>query len=267
MITFVYSVPQKLKGVNLPEYPVQIIPYSRTRIIEAEINCYPIRSKNNGGVVHASYLCHPFGKKFEQFENINVLRTYKVLCERIKFNYLIHGPSNLYEFSNFEKGMCVIREVFKDFSQKVLIEIPSFNSGMKMNVKDYITKIISEFPYETNNFEICIDTAHLFANGCDSTDIINICKEFNDIISTIHLNGNENEQFQNDRHIEIFSPNSKLKNIKQMIEYFKSTNKIMVAEIRRGTYNYNDWKTFADSYGLKIVDFSEKLIINGEKIK
>ena len=266
MISFVYSVPQKYKGVNLPDYPVQIIPYSRTRIIEAEIKCYPIRDKNNGGIVHASYLCHPFNKSFEHFENVNVLRTYKTLCERIKYNFLIHGPSNEKEFANFEKAMSIIRKLFRDFNQKVLIEVPSFNSSFRISMHDYLIRIVEEFPCDKNNFEICIDTAHLYANGCECEDIIKVCEEFSDVISTIHLNGNENAPWNNDKHIEIFSPNSKLKNIKEMMQYFKSKNFLMIAEVNRGTYGYSDWKAFADSYGIKIVDFSEKLIINNEKI-
>ena len=267
MLTFVYSVPNKFKGVNLPDYPVQIIPYSRTRIIEAEIKCYPIRDKNNGGIVHASYMCHPFGKKFEQFENTSMLRTYKTLCERIKYNFLIHGPSNLNEFETYSKGMCIIRDMFKDFPYKILIEVPAFNKAFQISMNDYLAAIIGEFPADRNNFEICIDTAHLFANGCSSDDIIEVCKNFEDVIHTIHLNGNENEQYCTDKHIEIFSPNSKLKNIKNMVQYFKDKNMLMIAELSRGTYGYNDWKTFADSYDIKIVEFSEKLMINNEKIR
>jgi len=265
MLTFCYSVPNKLKGVNLPEFPVQIIPYSRTRIIEQEINCYPIRSKNNGGIVHSTYLCRPFGKKLEQFDNINVLRTYKTLCERIKYNFLVHGPANDFEMSNLEKGFSILREVFKDFNQKVLIEIPSFNSGFKIPVPEYLEKILSEFP-EGSKFEICLDTAHMFANGCQTNDIIEICKRFEKYVSVIHLNGNEKEQFQSDVHVEIFNPESKMKNIKEMMQYFVSKKFLLVAEIRRGKYGYSDWKKFCDSYNLPIVDFSEKLIINGEKI-
>ena len=266
MISFVYSVPNKYKGVNLPEYPVQIIPYSRTRIITAEINCYPIRTKNNGGIVHSTYLCRPFGKKLEQFENINVLRTYKTLCERIKYNFLVHGPSNEYEMNNLSIGMSILRDIFKDFEQKVIIEIPSFNSGFRIDINEYIERIINEFSKDKNNFYICIDTAHMWSNGCDSTKIIETCKKFEKYITVIHLNGNEKEQYQTDLHVEIFNPDSKLKNIKEMIQYFVSKNLLMIAEIRRGTYGYNDWKTFADSYKCPIVDFSEKLIINGEKI-
>lgn len=162
--------------------------------------------------------------------------------------------------------MSIIRDVFKDFSQKVLIEVPAFNKAFKISMNDYLVELISEFPSDRNNYEIVIDTAHLFADGCECSDIIQICKDFDGVISTIHLNGNENDKFTTDKHIEIFSPNSKMKNIKEMIQYFKDTNKLMIAEVNRGTYGYNDWKTFCDSYGIKIVDFSEKLIINNEKI-
>lgn len=264
LLTFTYSVPEKFKGVNLPNYPVQIIPYSRTRINEREIICYPKLEKNIGGVVHVAYLCHPFGKKFEQFENINMLRTYRQLCERISYNFLCHGPSNMFEMDNLARGMSVIRDVFKGFSQKVIIEVPAFNSGMRMDIDEYIQKIVDEFPED--GFEICIDTAHLHANGCDSTKIIETCKKFSKYISTIHLNGNANEQFKTDLHTEIFNEKSKLKNIKEMMTFFKESGYLMIAEVRRAEFGYNDWKTFADSYGIEIVEFSEKLILKHEKV-
>ena len=265
MISFVYSVPEKIKGVVLPDYPVQIIPYSRTRINEAEIKCYPIRTVNNGGVVHVSYLCHPFGKRFEEFSNVNMLKTYKKLCERIKYNFLCHGPSNSFEMENIEKGMAVIREVFKDFTETVIIEIPSFNSGMKIPLDDYISKISKEFP-ETTKFGFCIDTAHMWANGCDTQEIIRLCKKYKNLITVIHLNGNEKEQFRSDVHVEIFNSKSKLTNIKDMMNFFKENKWLMIAEVTRAEFGYNDWKTFADSYEIPIVDFSPKLIIKHERI-
>lgn len=263
MISFVYSVPNKFKGVNLPNYPVQIIPYSRSRINEREIIAFPNIEKNIGSVVHATYLCKPFGMKFKEFVNVNMLRTYKELCEKIKFNFLFHGPQNEKEMKNFEMGMSIVRDVFKDFQQKILVEVPSFNSGFRMDVEQYLDKIVKEFD---DKFEICIDTAHLFANGCQSKDIIRICEKFSNLISTIHLNGNGNEQFRTDYHLEIFNPKSKLTDIDEMMKFFKSKGWLLIAEVTRAEYGYSDWKAFADKYELKIVEFSEKLIIKHEKV-
>ena len=263
MITFVYSVPKKLAGVKLPVYPVQIIPYSRSYINDTEIIGYPNISDNIGSVVHASYLCRPFGKKLTEFANIHQLESYCKLCSKISYNFLVHGPANADEMSRYEIGMAILREKFKDFKGKVLIETPSMNSQYKPSLDEYFSHIAREFD---EKFEICIDTAHMHANGWNVDDIIAVCEKYNDKISTIHLNGNSREPYHSDEHVAIFSPANNLKDVDKLMKYFAKKNYLMIAEITRPEYKYEDWAQFAKKYELKIVDFSEKLIISRERI-
>lgn len=264
ILTFNYSVPENKSGVNLPYYPVQIMPFSRSRMSRNSVIPYPNVEKYNQSVLHISYICKPFGKNLLEPANRELLNIYRQLATKIKFDLLIHGPSNLFELNNYEIGMNIIRTIFDGFEYKVIVEVPTFNSGTKIDMREYLDRLIKEFP--NDSFGICLDTAHLYANGCSTNDMIEIIQEYRDVILAIHLNGNENEQFKPDRHVEIFNPANKIPDVPKLMETLKTLDVPLIAEITRATYNYSDWKSFADRYEIPIVEFSEKLMINREKI-
>ena len=81
------------------------------------------------------------------------------------------------EMNNLSDGLIILSKIFNKVKDIILVlEIPSFKSGFKMDAYKYFEIIITNYfnKFVNNNVELCFDTAHLFANCVDSQDMIKL---------------------------------------------------------------------------------------------
>lgn len=267
-ITFNFSVAGSKSWIKDYKYPLQIMPQTTAILTNEIINSYPeIKDKEySNSVIHTSYITRPFGDlqsegKINSFRHN--IKQYIKLCHRIKYKYLlIHLPASQKEMNNFGNGMSELIEIFNNEPKlTLLLETPSFVSGFKMDMIDYIKDIIvNTFKlFKNKNVEICIDTAHLYANYYDSEDIIKLLsyeindKKIIDYVNVIHLNGNTNNKGKSDRHTPIFEENNKMTCVEKLMKYLSDKNKILITENTTNHTTYINWETFAKKYNLNIV--------------
>ena len=249
--------------------PLQIMPQTVKIPTNESINKYPkCTGEYRESVIHTSYITKPFnnlmeGSKYKTF--IYNIMQYIKLCKRLKYKrLLVHLPQTNKEMNNLSDGLIILSKIFNKVKDIILVlEIPSFKSGFKMDAYKYFEIIITNYfnKFVNNNVELCFDTAHLFANCVDSQDMIKLFeskinnKKLIDYCKIIHLNGNVNQMGKSDKHIQIFSPNNKMKDVDKLINYLKDKNKIFIAENTTSHANYKQWEEFANKYNIKIVDY------------
>ncbi len=269
IITFNFSVSGPKAWMKTYKHPLQIMPQTTKIPTDENIKAFPKigDEKYLNAVIHTSYITRPFGDiygdgKIRSFRyNIE---QYIKLCHHIKYKYLlIHLPASQKEMNNLGNGMNELINFFnKEPKLTLLLETPSFVSGFKMDMTKYITNIINNTfdKFINNNVEICIDTAHLYANYCDSSDIIKLLdtkindkKKIIDYVNVIHLNGNVNNKGKSDKHTPIFADNNKMTNIDELMKYLKDKNKILITENTTNHTTYEDWQKFAAEYKINIV--------------
>ena len=282
MLTFNISVGNH----KLPEgFPYQIIPNSRSYLYPKTISQYS--GGSNNVVIHVGYPIRPFSDSAMQPDSKipDQLRLYKQLAIKLNAGYiLIHLPTSLTELINFKAGLQLIATHIlsnKDFKWNgiVLLETPCFTQDLrkyliqKEGVKTYEESISTYFSYILPFVAVCksrvqiiLDTAHIFANGCDSLDkyvcTVNLCGKY--LARVIHLNGNVNAMYSSDEHIPFFDYTSKNKvfeafgedNYNKMIEDAFKRYDIIISENnfdKYEEYNYEAYKKWADEHKFSII--------------
>ena len=133
--------------------------------------------------------------------------------------------------------------------------------------KAYISKL--DIPYKdyvinyfeicvSNGFEICVDTAHMFANGLNVDDMIEVLEHFKSKYKFIHLNGNCRKQFTKDKHTipinedSISEPKNMIENMEKLMDYVSKLGLNCIMELKYSNYEY--YKSLANKFNFKIVD-------------
>ena len=274
ILTFNLSVADKDNVASVSE-PFQIMPATRTIISDKQIDAYH-NMTNTNIILHMNYITRVF--KAEAIESNSKerysLQQYVKLATKLGTkNILLHLPSSSSEMSNLGIGMKVMYDEIIRKNMILHLEIPSWTkeyirdlhintSASETNttalVTEYLTKvvkIIDSFPKDS--CFIVLDTAHLFANGCEANDMIAIVTKFRPYMRYLHLNGNVNYKFTSDSHVPMFSGKNKIKNFDQLCTVIASANLICIAEVTKEGAEWKDWETFANSFGFKLVKFNK----------
>ena len=256
-------------------YPMQIMPQQRKTITSTMLAQYPSIKEQRLACVHTSYVTRPFSEKMLSpgFQQLNILN-YLALANRIGFKYiLVHGPESMKEWSIMDGPLKIMHELEKKSggSSRVIIEMPAFKGTFIENLKSVM---ISDESYpKTENkditvqdyigyyfdriigygYDIVIDTAHMWSNGCSVDDMIALYKRFAKNMTITHLNGNKNRQFTSDAHCPIFLDKNRIDEVDKLMTYLSSTSLLLITENASDGVEYVQWKRFADKYKLKII--------------
>ena len=274
-LSFNYSVAGDKGWISSYRYPLQIMPQTTQYITDKLIDNFPVCTTLSDSVIHTSYITQPWRAmldetKFNKFKFL--MANYVKLCRRLQYKrLLIHLPSTLTELNNLAAGMNLLAKMFNQVEDVILVlEIPSFKSGFKCDVSKYLSNIVVNYfdKFKHNNVELCIDTAHVFANGVDCKEMVDLFEtsivyneqshKLIDFCGIIHLNGNMNPMYKSDIHCPIFDKQNKMTNIDILMTYLADKNKILIAENTKQHADYNEWERFAKQYGINIVPYHEQ---------
>lgn len=236
---------------------------------------YPVIKDKRVACVHTSYVTRAFGEKILSpgFQRINILN-YLALADRIGFQYvLVHGPESMKEWRILDAALQILRELEgkSNKNAKIIIEMPAFkgnfinelkelmatdDSYKKTSVKDITVLDYLTYYFEhitAYDFDIVLDTAHLYANGATVDDMIELYKHFAKNMKITHLNGNKNRQFTSDNHCPIFSDKNKIEGVDRLMTFLSTANLALITENASDGTEYIEWKRFADKFKIKIV--------------
>ena len=272
LLTFNYSVASDKSWLSVYRYSLQIMPQTTQYITDKNIENYPLceNIQISDSVIHTSYITQPWRclldeTRFNKFKSL--MKNYIKLTRRIKFKYLlIHLPSTAAELNNIGDCMNLLIKIFnqiKDIS--LLLEIPSFKGGFRYNVTEYLTNIIVNYfdKFVNKNVKLCIDTAHIYANGLDCRDMVSLFEisidknKLIDYCDIIHLNGNMAPMYKPDTHCPIFSKLNKMTDVDLLMNYLADKNKTLITENTTQHATYKEWQQFANKYNINIVPFDE----------
>ena len=200
------------------------------------------------------------------------LKQYRKLGDKLGTkNILIHSPFTVKEWENLKNGMQVISEEIATKGFIAHIEIPSWskdmqlfmNPDLKQDPKKYLSEYFDEIlKYESlfpnNSLRLVMDTAHLFANGCQTKeDFEFIFNKYKHYITYVHLNGNKNPVFKTDTHVPIFSSEDR---IRCWMDISRLCNKgfVCIAEITKIGSTWKKWEDYANEFGYKLVNKNEE---------
>jgi hypothetical protein len=185
--------------------------------------------------VHMNYTTKIFKPESERIDSFarQSIKSYLSFIKLIGATHLLfHLPENDREYENKEVGMKILNEEVYKFiyphTINLLLETPVFsrslrlellrliNHGMAVDPKEedylmncfYLDTLIPYFPIGA---KLVIDTAHLWSNGLNSDEIVNIIEKYKEHIALIHLNGNDRPKYTRDRHVAFFSPMNRIK--------------------------------------------------------
>lgn len=255
ILTFNLSCGDK-KFIDKLDYPAQIMPMARNYIKDSILDLYK-QHESRKLLVHASYPILPFSKRAFEADNriVDSIKTYFKLCDKIgASHFLIHGPKSTVEYENFELGLKLLKELYDTMKPnvKICIEMPSFTKEfLKSNELEF--KFFEEYFNTIINydFEIVIDTAHLWSNGVDTTHMLRLLKNYEDNYTWIHFNGNLKPMLTCDQHTPMFADNNLIAEYERLSSECAKLGKICVCEI---VYKYAPkWKEFAEKYGFELV--------------
>ena len=275
VLSFNVSVAGDKRFLSTYNYPMQIMPQQRKTITEQMLLQYPIIKDKRIACVHTSYVTRVFGEKMltPGFQRINILN-YIALADRIGFQYvLVHGPESMKEWRLLDASLKILHELEEKSKKnvKIIIEMPAFkgtfinelkdlmvsdDSYKKSNVKDITVLDYLMYYFEhitAYNFDIVLDTAHLYANGATVEDMIALYKHFAKNMKITHLNGNKNRQFTSDNHCPIFSDKNKIEGVDHLMTYLSTTTLVLITENASDGVEYIEWKRFADKFKINIV--------------
>ena len=128
---------------------------------------------------------------------------------------------------------------------------PGKTGDKDISVQDYIGYYFDRIV--GYNYDIVLDTAHMWANGCTVEDMIALYKRFAKNMKISHLNGNKRGQFTSDAHCPIFLDTNRIDHVDRLMEYLATTDLLLITENASDGVEYIQWKRFADKYKLKIV--------------
>ena len=275
ILSFNVSVAGDKSFLSSYQYPMQIMPQQRKTITPAMLAAYPNIKTTRVACVHTSYVTRPFSEKMlsPSFQQLNILN-YLALANRIGFQYiLVHGPESFKEWQLLDGALNVLHELeHKSGGQaRVIIEMPAFKGTLindlkkamvndqsynksdvnDITVQDYICYYFDRIV--SYGFDIVLDTAHLWSNGCSVEDMIALYKRFDKNMKITHLNGNKNRQYTSDAHSPIFLEKNRIENVDSLMKYLSTTELILVTENASDGVEYVQWKRFADKYKLSII--------------
>ena len=275
VLTFNLSVTDKDNIASVSE-PFQMMPATRTIMSDKQIEAYK-NAANDKIILHMNYVTRVFKPEAIEVESKErySLRQYVKLATKLGTrNILLHLPCSSSEMSNLGIGMKVMHDEIIRKNMILHLEIPSWTKeyikelGLNTSnsegngteaVIDYLTKvlkIIESFPKDS--CFIVLDTAHMFANGCEADDMISIVRKFRQYMRYLHLNGNVNYKFTSDSHVPMFSAKNKIKNYEGMSSAIASEGLICVAEVTKEGGEWKDWEDFAEKFGFRLVKFNER---------
>lgn len=275
VLTFNLSVSDKDNIASVSE-PFQMMPATRTIMSDKQIEAYK-NAANDKIILHMNYVTRVFKPEAIEVESKErySLRQYVKLATKLGTrNILLHLPCSSNEMSNLGIGMKVMHDEIIRKNMILHLEIPSWTKeyikelGLNAStsegngteaVIEYLTKvlkIIESFPKDS--CFIVLDTAHMFANGCEADDMIRIVQKFRPFMRYLHLNGNVNYKFTSDSHVPMFSGKNKIKNFEGMCSAIASEGLICVAEVTKEGGEWKDWEDFAERFGFRLVKFNEK---------
>lgn len=275
VLSFNVSVAGDKTFLSKYNHPMQIMPQQRKTITSSMLAQYPIIKEKRLACVHTSYVTRPFSEKMLSpgFQQMNILN-YLALANRIGFQYiLIHGPESMKEWQLLDGALNVLIELVKKSNgpAKVIIEMPAFKGSFindlknvmindisygKSDIKDITVQDYISYYFDRiigYGFDIVLDTAHLWANGCTAEDMIYLYKRYAKNMKITHLNGNKRNQFTSDSHCPIFLETNKIDQVDALMKYLSTTNLVLITENASDGVEYVQWKRFADKYGLKII--------------
>lgn len=272
IISFNFSVSKKSKLIGYDE-PYQIMPSTVNYIKDSDIEKY--EGINNPDIlIHMNYITRVFSSKaLENGSSVRYsLRQYGKLAKKIGTNrILIHMPKSLQEWNNFILGYKIIHDELLSKGFEIHFEITAWSKDLlehfgkdsdKVQVtKQYYDVLLdaSKSYNDEKNVFIVIDTAHMFANGCNEEDMIAVIKHYEDKIEYLHWNGNVRPMYTNDSHVPIFSKKS-LMGYEKISEYVASLGVVCICEITKDGEKYTKWKEYADRYGFDLVSENEMLV-------
>ena len=247
--------------------PYQILPGGRSSFQAKDATTFK-EGKNENVLIHASYITRPFKEDVSNVTRIN-LRNYATLAKRIGTkDILIHMPSNITEYEEFAFGVdAIIEYVIKNdcvchlennpLSKELQKYLKMDRSNAVKVYNEYTEQLIKILPPRyADKFYICVDTAHLFANGFNTDAMIDYIKKYNKLIKYIHFNGNMNPMFTKDKHVPMYRSDNRIDKVDELTKYCASTKKILIAEDSTEKGTYDDWCKYCSKYGISIVKFN-----------
>jgi hypothetical protein len=273
IITFNFSVTHKAELSRYPE-PFQVMPCTIQYLTQKMVDNYAPGFNPNTIIHMSYVIKPFGNKlrvTKEGSEKTNselfteIFRNYALLASKLGTkNILIHLPESETEFKNLNDGLHLIYEAFKGLDVIIHFEQPSWSKDFQKyiriitrdpsNVQQHrptekmdlyyntyylnacLAHIKSIFSVSSNplQFRLVLDTAHLFANGLNVEEMIQLLKMYNSHIDFIHLNGNLNEMYKSDSHVPIYLHQNKFLNeVPILMEYLVSTHKICIAELTK----------------------------------
>lgn len=270
IISFNFSVAGDKSWLENYREPLQIMPQTVKIPTNDFINSFPSCSTWSESVIHTSYITRPFNSIFNEQGKINTciynIEQYIKLCKRIKYKrLLIHLPQTQKEMNEIGNGFGLLKDIFNKEENKniiLVLEIPAFKSGYENDVYEYFKLIVKNYfkLFKYNNVELCFDTAHLYSNGLDGSEMVDLFnatishKRLIDYCTIIHFNGNLKPKYTSDQHVQIFDKRNKIENTEELINFLKTENKILISENTTKRSDYEKWEEFAKNNNFKIVE-------------
>ena len=249
------------------DQPFQIMP---TRFHPPNYLKYPQASHQTHILVHAGYDVKPFTSNLflkTSYIAAVLLPSYMTLCRRIGADMLlIHGPESYDEYKHLKACLMLLKDVYVD-DVKMCVEMPAFAKSLlesyeftrnpQQFIKSYLHTIVDA------GFEICVDTAHMFANGMSTDDVIDVLNEFREHYSYIHLNGNSKPSYSKDKHTTLtphpdYAPNL-IPDVDKLLGHIAGLGVICVSEQKCNDLRY--FETLAKTYGFTLANIPVELII------
>lgn len=276
IISFNFSTSGDKTWMKKYNHPLQIMPQTTKIPTDEIISSYPdcSKCKLRDSVIHTSYITRPFTDLYSN-GGLSKFRynidQYIRLCKRLQYKrLLIHLPGTENEMKYLGQGMTELINIFSNPENVdlgngnyliLVLEIPAFKAGYKEDVFKYFHSIVGSFfdKFKLNNVELCFDTAHIFANGLDSLEMITLFeskikdKQLIDYAKIIHFNGNKNPIGKSDIHVQMFSPENKMTNVNKLIRYLRDKDKILITENTTSHSDYNCWAQYAKHYKVNLV--------------
>jgi hypothetical protein len=232
---------------------------------------YITNTTNTNILLHTGYDFYPFQQEIfnPSSYQVQLLKSYLETCKQLRVNQLlIHGPNQPKNLKFFTAGLTILKSYLNDFNSnletnyklQICIEMPAFCKSMysildQSNIYDFTLSYFNEVVKK--GFDIVIDTAHLFSNGLETNQIIDILEIFKDNYKFIHLNGNAHDKFKKDKHTTLtscpdFEPNliPKSNLILEKVSNLMNSGKICISEQKCNNITY--FNKLAKEYNFKL---------------
>lgn len=271
ILTFNASVSNKKVIKDMEKVPYQIMASTRNYLTSAAVLNYP-ETYNPNLLLHMNYITRPFNDNAIETNSREraSLRQYAKLAKRTGTkDILIHMPSNLTEYMNMAQGLRVIGDelIKQDLICHLEIEPWTLELQSHLKLKDnpqviseFIDRIISRFSkFPKGSFSIVLDTAHLFALGCDADEQIKLFHKYRSLMKYCHLNGDINPKYSSDSHVPIMSSKNKMTDWVKLSAEIAKLGLICVAEITKYGKQWNEWEDYAKRFNFDLIPYHKQL--------